>query len=93
MTGIKGLAAAALIGTLAGCTGEAGERSLAGACANGLAQAESELSYARANNVGDGVKWTKAAALIGAARVQETFEEYQNCVIKVRDARAYIRAM
>ncbi len=39
------------------------------------------------------VRWTKAASLIGAARVQETFGEYQNCVIKVRDARGYLREL
>lgn len=75
------------------CTGEPGEQSLGPACSGGLAQAEAELSDAKANGVGNAVRWTKAAGLIGAARVQETFEEYQNCVIKVREARAYIRGM
>lgn len=78
---------------IAACTGEPGERNLGPACSNGLDQAERELGRAKANGVGDAVRWSKAAGLIAAARVQEGFEEYQNCVIKVREARAYIRAM
>ena len=75
----------------AACTGEAGEASLGPACTDGLALAERELEAARADGFGESVKWTKAASLIGAARVQEGFEEYQNCVIKVREARGYLR--
>lgn len=78
---------------LSACGGEPGESSLAPACSGGLSQAEAELNDAKAKGVGDAVRWTKAAALIGSARVQETFEEYQNCVIKVREARAYIRGL
>ena len=37
------------------------------------------------------VQWTKAASLLAAAKVQQQFEEYQNCVIKVREARGYLR--
>ena len=84
------LAAALLVGA---CGGEPGEASLAPACSGGLSQAEAELNDAKARGVGGAVRWTKAASLIGAARVQETFEEYQNCVVKVREARAYIRDM
>lgn len=73
--------------------GEPGEQRLGPACAGGLDQAQGELNRAKADGIGDAVKWSKAAALIAAARVQEGFEEYQNCVIKVREARAYIRAM
>lgn len=75
------------------CSGERGEASLGPACADGLAAAESELRTAGADGFGDSVKWTKAASLIAAARVQETFEEYQNCVIKVRQARGYLREL
>lgn len=73
------------------CSGEPGETSLGPACANGLASAERELDAARAGGLGDSVKVTQAASLIAAARVQEGFGEYQNCVIKARDARAYLR--
>jgi hypothetical protein len=75
----------------AACSGEPGEASLGPACADGLAAAEFELEDARARGLGESVKWTKAATLIAAARVQEGFEEYRNCVVKVRDARAYLR--
>ena len=78
---------------LAACGGEPGEDALAPACRGGLAQAEAELDQAKANGFSDAVRTAKAAALIGSARVQETFEEYQNCVIKVREARAYIRGL
>ncbi len=79
----------ALLGTA--CTGEPGEASLGPACAGGLAMAERELEVARADGFGESVKWTQAASLIGAARIQEGFGEYQNCVVKVRDARAFLR--
>lgn len=81
------------LGILAACGGEPGESSLAPACSGGLAQAEQELRSAEAKGLSSSVRWTKAATLIGAARVQEQFEEYQNCVIKVRDARAYLRGL
>lgn len=79
----------ALIGTA--CSGEPGESSLGPACSDGLAVAEQELERARADGFGESVKWTRAGSLIGAARVQEGFGEYQNCVIKVREARALLR--
>ena len=81
----------ALLGTA--CTGEPGEASLGPACSDGLAMAERELDTARADGFGESVKWAKAASLIATARLQEGFEEYRNCVVKVRDARAYLRSV
>lgn len=75
----------------AACSGEPGEARFGPACSDGLEVAERELQAARSDGFGDTVRWTKAASLIGAARVQEGFGEYQNCVIKVREARAYLR--
>ena len=93
MTRLRHATSLAALLLVAACTGEPAERSLGPACSDGLDRAERELGRAKANGVGDAVRWSKAAGLIAAARVQEGFEEYQNCVIKVRDARAYIRAM
>jgi hypothetical protein len=44
-----------------------------------------------ANGLSGTVAWSKAATLLGAAKIQQQFEEYQNCVIKVQKARAYLR--
>lgn len=85
------ISAVLVIIALTACSGEPGEASLGPACANGLVQADRELRAAEAKGLSGTVKWTKAAALLGAAKVQEQFEEYQNCVIKVRNARAYLR--
>jgi len=76
------LLAAAL---LSGCM-DAGDRGLGPACDSELAAAERALSNAKANNIGRAIDWTKAAGLIGAARVQQQFSEYQNCVLKARKA-------
>ena len=73
------------------CTGEPGERSLATPCADGLGIATKELRNAEARGLTGSVQWTKAASLLAAAKVQQQFEEYQNCVIKVREARGYLR--
>ncbi len=79
--------------TLSACSGESSERSLGPACRDGLAAANQELKQAEARGLSGGVRWTKAASLIAAAKVQEQFEEYQNCVVKVREARGYIREL
>ena len=84
---------ATLLLVQAGCTGEASEVSHQPACENGIVMGDRELRQKRVNGVGDVVKWSKAASLLAAARAQETFEEYQNCMIKVREARAYIRTI
>lgn len=90
---IRPLIIAATLGVLAvsGCTGEPGERSLATPCADGLSIASRELRQAEARGLTGSVQWTKAASLLAAAKVQQQFEEYQNCVIKVREARGYLR--
>ena len=89
----KPIVIAAVLGTMAisACTGEPEERSLATPCADGLNTATRELRNAEARGLTGSVQWTKAASLLAAAKVQQQFEEYQNCVIKVREARAYLR--
>lgn len=71
---------------LAACM-DRGDIGLGPACESNLAAAERALGQAKANNVGKVVDWTKAATLIGAARTQQQFSEYQNCVLKARKAR------
>lgn len=67
--------ALALVG--AACSGEPGEVSLGPKCAEGLAIAERELDTARAQGFGESVAFGKAASLIGAARRQQGFGEYE----------------
>jgi hypothetical protein len=80
-----------MISTLAACTQDQGDIGLGGQCADGLDAGYRELNHAEANGLSGTVAWSKAATLLAAAKVQQQFEEYQNCVIKVRKARAYLR--
>lgn len=75
---------------LAGCTQDRGDIGLSGQCADGLDAGYRELNHAEANGLSGTVAWSKAAALLGAAKVQQQFEEYQNCVLKTRRAREYL---
>ena len=85
---------AALTATiLSACTGESAERPLAPACRDGLAIANKELREAQARGLSGAVGWTKAVSLLTAAKVQQQFEEYQNCVVKVREARGHLREL
>ncbi|NKB56490.1 MAG: hypothetical protein GKS00_09155 [Alphaproteobacteria bacterium] len=74
---------------LSGCM-DAADRGLGPACESELSAAERELSDAKANNVGRVIDWAKAAGLIGAARTQQQFSEFQNCVLKAKKAREII---
>lgn len=78
---------AVAIGLLAGCSGDRADRGLGPSCAAGLDAANSQLSSAKAAGFADSVNWGKAASLISAAKVQQQFSEYQNCVVKTREAR------
>ena len=75
----------------AACSGEPGEVARGPACADGLAVAERDLETARAQGFGESVAYARAASLIGAARIQQGFGEYENCVLKAREAREYLR--
>ena len=87
----SGIAAVILTIGLAACAGDAADRGLGPSCAAGLSAATKELKAAKAAGFGDSVEWGKAASLISAAKVQEQFGEYQNCVQKTRDARRFIK--
>jgi len=74
----------------AACSGnpDAGQ---AQACHNGISKAYAELKQAESEGLGGAVDITKAASLLSAAKVQEQFEKYPNCIDKVKRARHYIR--
>lgn len=61
------------------------------ACANGLKSANRELQIAQTKGFGGSVAYGKAATLLAAAKVQQQFDKYPNCIEKVGRARAYIR--
>ncbi|MFT5485339.1 MAG: hypothetical protein ACI9JL_004388 [Paracoccaceae bacterium] len=85
---MKMLPVAALV-VLAACA-DAGDRGLGPACEANLDAAERALSKAKGDSVGKVIDWTKAAGLIAAARTQQQFSEYQNCVLKAKQAREII---
>jgi hypothetical protein len=66
---------------------EPGDRGLGPSCERLLDAAERDLQRAKANSIGSVLDWTKAATLIAAARTQQQFNEFENCVIKARRAR------
>jgi hypothetical protein len=65
--------------------------SRAEACANGLDRAFAELNDVEASGFSGTVSCVKAASLLSAAKVQQQFEKYPNCIDKVHRAREYIR--
>ncbi len=73
----------------AGCAGNPNS-SLATQCENGLDVAYKELDFAKANGFGGTVEYSKAASLLGAAKIQSEFGKFPNCIDKVQRARAYI---
>ncbi len=73
-----------------GCTTVPNIR-LANQCRAGLASANAQLEKAKLNGFSSRVEWTKAAALLAAAKIQQQFNKYPNCVNKVARARYYIR--
>lgn len=66
--------------------------SLAMQCENGLEIAYKELDFAKTNGFDGTVEYTKAASLLGAAKVQQQFGKYPNCIAKVEHARGFIKA-
>ncbi len=84
---------ALMILLLAGCTQDRGDVGLGGQCSAGLDAGYRELNQAEADGFSGAVTWSKAASLLGAAKIQQQFEEYQNCVLKVQKARRYIREL
>jgi hypothetical protein len=78
-----------ILATSTGCAGNPNS-SLAAQCENGLDVAYKELDFAKAHGFGGTVEYTKAASLLGAAKIQSEFGKYPNCIDKVQRARAYI---
>ncbi|MCK4743119.1 MAG: hypothetical protein KAT25_04810 [Sulfuriflexus sp.] len=89
------LMAAALTIALAGCssapTKPAVEQALAKQCDKSLDVGYKELNFSNANGFGGSWEYTKAASLLGAAKVQSGFGSYNGCIEKVKTARAYIK--
>lgn len=75
---------------LAACSGKASQAQI-DACKNGLSQAYSEFEQAKADGFGGAVAMTKAGSLLSAAKIQQQFEKYPNCIDKAQRARHYIR--
>jgi hypothetical protein len=73
----------------AGCAGNP-LSSQADQCESGLRAAYKELDFAKANGFSGTVEYSKAAGLLTAAKVQQEFGKYPNCIDKVQRARAYI---
>lgn len=80
------LVAVATTSLLAGCM-DRGDVGLGPACESNVVAAERALSHARANRIGKAIDWAKAATLIAAARTQQQFSEFQNCLLKAKKAR------
>jgi hypothetical protein len=76
---------------LTACAGDPEDRGLGPACASGLDAANRALSKAKAAGLADSVNWGKAASLISAAKIQQQFSEYKNCVVKTREAQRLLR--
>ena len=60
-------------------------------CSSGLAIANAELNKAKVQGFSSTVAWTKAAALLGAATIQQEFNKFPNCINKVARARYHIK--
>lgn len=59
-------------------------------CSQGLKTAFAELEVAEAKGFSGTVSLTKATSLLTAAKIQQQFEKYPNCIDKVKRARYYI---
>ncbi len=80
----------AFVVTIVGCAGNPNS-SLAKQCDTGLSVAYKELDYANSNGFDGTLEYTKAASLLGAAKIQSEFGKYPNCIDKINRARAYIK--
>jgi len=74
-----------------GCAGNPNS-AIALRCESGLEIAYQELDLAKAKGFSGTVEYSKAASLLGAAKIQKEFGKYPNCIDKVNRARAYIKA-
>jgi hypothetical protein len=88
---LKGVLAGVLVTVLAACSGaKSVDQEIA--CAEGLDTAFAELDQAKSKGLSGAVAITKATSLLTAAKIQQQFEKYPNCIDKVNRARRYIRS-
>ncbi|MEO7859401.1 MAG: hypothetical protein ABIU05_02980 [Nitrospirales bacterium] len=73
------------------CVGAPKDPQMASLCQQRLDNAFRELEQAKANGFSGSVNWSKAATLLSAAKVQQQFDKYPNCIDKVKRARYYIK--
>ena len=83
----------ALLCLIVAACAEPGEASFRPACEQGLADGFTALGRAEARGLKGSANWTRAASLLGAARVQKEFGEYENCALKVQSAQSYLRPL
>lgn len=79
-----------LVVMLEGCAGKPASSRLDLACRKGIEHAYDALSLARSQGFSGSVAWSKAAGLLGAAKVVEQVENYGTCLEHVEKARFYI---
>lgn len=84
------LFASLVLALLAGCTQDRGDVGRKHECAANLDAGYNALNNAEAGGLSGTVAWSKAASLLAAAKVQQQFEEYQNCALKAQKARRYL---
>lgn len=82
---------AAVLVLVVGCAGSPGGGRSDLSCKRGIEAAYDALSLARSQGFSGSVAWSKASALLGAAKVQEQLENYAGCHSKVERAQFYIR--
>ena len=85
-----------VIALLTGCSTAptkpaATELALEKRCNKGIDVGYKELNFSHANGFGGSWEYTKAASLLGAAKVQAGFGGYDGCIEKVKTARSYIK--
>ena len=73
---------------LAGCAGKTAYRD---SCAAELSAAWKEQSLAEAEGFAGTVSYSKALALLTAAKTQQQFEGFRGCTQKAQKARFYLR--
>ncbi len=82
----------ALTFLLASCAGTPQKPQMALKCHQGLNAGFAELDLAKSRGFSQTVSWSKAATLLSAAKIQQQFDKYPNCINKIKRARFYIQA-
>ena len=75
---------------LLNCAGAPRDPQMVSQCKKGLDTAFQELEQAKTNGFSGSVNWSKAATLLSAAKMQQQFDKYPNCLDKIKRARFYI---